>query len=107
MFEHIIMHLTTQVTDYVEVRNPSTKTKILQLVAKYEKRHGYREKSRIRSIMSDDRIGIREDGYPTSVEMETGVMQVWYRGKRMRGSRMCFRLVLNILEMQEIGISRK
>ncbi|GFX69464.1 hypothetical protein TNCV_380331 [Trichonephila clavipes] len=36
------MHLAPHVFDYVEVRNPTTKAQLLQLVAMYEKRHGGR-----------------------------------------------------------------
>ncbi|GFX67840.1 uncharacterized protein TNCV_1565411 [Trichonephila clavipes] len=38
LLNHIIMCLARKVTAYMEVRNPTTKAQILQLVAKYEER---------------------------------------------------------------------
>ncbi|GFT85403.1 hypothetical protein NPIL_70561 [Nephila pilipes] len=40
---HIIMRLSPLVMDYVEVRNPTTKAELLQLVEKYEERHRERD----------------------------------------------------------------
>ncbi|GFU01372.1 uncharacterized protein NPIL_171161 [Nephila pilipes] len=40
---HIIRRLSPQVMDYVEVRNPTTVAQLVQLVEKYEERHGYKE----------------------------------------------------------------
>ncbi|GFV20586.1 hypothetical protein TNCV_776321 [Trichonephila clavipes] len=39
MLDHIISCLDPQVLDFVEVRNPTTKAQVLQLVTKYEERH--------------------------------------------------------------------
>ncbi|GFT67648.1 uncharacterized protein NPIL_299701 [Nephila pilipes] len=43
LLNHIIMRLSPQVMDYVEVRNPTTKAELLQLVEKYEDQHGDKE----------------------------------------------------------------
>ncbi|GFS69646.1 uncharacterized protein NPIL_312861 [Nephila pilipes] len=39
----ILMRLSPQIMDYVEVRNPTTKAQLVQLVKKYEERHRERD----------------------------------------------------------------
>ncbi|GFT96715.1 uncharacterized protein TNCV_1159151 [Trichonephila clavipes] len=42
LLDHFITRLDPQVIDYGEVRNSTTKTQLLQLVAKYEEKHASR-----------------------------------------------------------------
>ncbi|GFS61482.1 uncharacterized protein TNCV_4312051 [Trichonephila clavipes] len=43
LVEHILARLEPQVDDYVEVRNPTTRAKLLQVISKFEERYSSRE----------------------------------------------------------------
>ncbi|GFT63882.1 hypothetical protein NPIL_203841 [Nephila pilipes] len=85
LLNHIIMRLSPQVMDYVEVRNPTTKAQLLQLVEKYEERHGDED------VVETDRLDgegsraeqVKTDGSKGLVKKEITKEEQW-RGKRMR-----------------------
>ncbi|GFR24684.1 uncharacterized protein TNCT_230271 [Trichonephila clavata] len=43
LVDHIVMRLEPQIMDYLEVRNPTTKAQLIELVDRYEERHNCRE----------------------------------------------------------------
>ncbi|GFU60568.1 uncharacterized protein NPIL_657071 [Nephila pilipes] len=81
LLNHIIMRLSSQVMDYVEVRNPTTKAQLLQLV----------EKERDESVVETDGLDgegsraeqVETEGSKDLAREETSKEKQW-RGKRMR-----------------------
>ncbi|GFS93688.1 hypothetical protein NPIL_176251 [Nephila pilipes] len=81
LVNHIIMRLPPQVMDYVEVRNPTTKAQLLQLVEK-ERDEGVVETdgldgegSRVEQVETEGSKGLARE--------ESSKEEQW-RGKRMR-----------------------
>ncbi|GFT90259.1 uncharacterized protein NPIL_548771 [Nephila pilipes] len=87
LLNHIIMRLSPQVMDYVEVRNPTTKVQLLQLVEKYEERH----RERAEGVEETDGLygewsraeQVETEGSKGLARKESSKEEQW-RGERMR-----------------------
>ncbi|GFX37443.1 uncharacterized protein TNCV_3106951 [Trichonephila clavipes] len=55
LVEHILAQLEPQVQDYVEIRNPSTRAQLLQVISKFEERYSSRETQDSRASYNRDR----------------------------------------------------
>ncbi|GFT77553.1 hypothetical protein NPIL_20051 [Nephila pilipes] len=83
LLNHIIMRLSPQVMDYVEVRKPTTKAQLLQLVEK-ERDEGVEETEGLDGEGS--RTGQVETEGSKDLAREESTKEEQWRGKRSEGS---------------------
>ncbi|GFX96968.1 hypothetical protein TNCV_1997001 [Trichonephila clavipes] len=73
LIQHIVNRLEPQVLDYVEVRNPSTRAQLLQVISKFEERYLTRETwGSTKNFKMKDQIGRRVGNLPTIIGIEIG-----------------------------------
>ncbi|GFW94929.1 uncharacterized protein TNCV_3398081 [Trichonephila clavipes] len=60
LVDHIFVRLEPQIQDYVEVRNPRTKSQLLEVLAKFEERYSCKKKQGSRNSDNVERRGWNE-----------------------------------------------
>ncbi|GFU07972.1 uncharacterized protein NPIL_466531, partial [Nephila pilipes] len=85
LVNHMIVRLSPQVMDYVEVRNPTTKAQLVQLVEKSEERHGERDEG---VVVTDGLNDERSRAEQVEIEGSKGVArEKRTREKQCRGKK--------------------